>query len=174
MEMVAALIAATFAAAGMNSAPAEPSNAGQSITSVEGGVPSAQSDGPESAPGHWANTPPSNVANQPAPPPGYGQPAPSALTDGHMHPKVAQVGSNRTKASWYASPFGAFTTAHRTLPKGTRLNVCALKSGRCVEVTVRDRGPFVAGRDLDLSKQAFAQIAPLSSGVAAVTWRTAA
>jgi rare lipoprotein A len=48
----------------------------------------------------------------------------------------------------------AFTAAHRTLPFGTRLKVTDLESGRHVQVTVTDRGPFVRGRVLDLSRAA--------------------
>jgi rare lipoprotein A len=61
------------------------------------------------------------------------------------------------------------TAAHRSLPFGTRLIVCA---DRCVEVRINDRGPFVAGRDLDLSEAAFAVIADTDAGlVRAWTWR---
>ena len=42
----------------------------------------------------------------------------------------------------------AMTAAHKTLPFGTRLHVC---HHGCVTVTVNDRGPFVRGRQLDLS-----------------------
>lgn len=43
------------------------------------------------------------------------------------------------------------TAAHRTLPLGTKLRVSDPKTKRSVIVTVNDRGPFVKGRDLDLS-----------------------
>jgi rare lipoprotein A len=46
------------------------------------------------------------------------------------------------------------TAAHRTLPFGTRLRVTDLASRRSVDVTVNDRGPFVQGRVLDLSRGA--------------------
>jgi rare lipoprotein A len=46
------------------------------------------------------------------------------------------------------------TTAHRTLPFGTRLRVTNPKNGRSVTVRVNDRGPFVKGRVLDLSQGA--------------------
>ena len=39
--------------------------------------------------------------------------------------------------------------AHRSLPCGTRLQIC--RRGRCVHARVTDRGPFVAGRTLDLT-----------------------
>ena len=43
------------------------------------------------------------------------------------------------------------TAAHRNLPFGTRLKVTNLENGKSVIVKVNDRGPFVAGRILDLS-----------------------
>jgi len=43
------------------------------------------------------------------------------------------------------------TAAHKTLPFGTKLNVCY---ERCAVVRVNDRGPFIPGRSLDLSKGA--------------------
>lgn len=54
----------------------------------------------------------------------------------------------------------ALTCAHKTLPFGTRLKVTSVKTGKSVEVTVTDRGPFTKGRHLDLSKKAFMKIAP--------------
>jgi 3D (Asp-Asp-Asp) domain-containing protein len=48
----------------------------------------------------------------------------------------------------------ALTCAHRTLPFGTRLRVTDRKTKRSVVVTVNDRGPFVRGRNLDLSMAA--------------------
>lgn len=58
--------------------------------------------------------------------------------------------------------------AHRYLPFGTRLLVSNPDNGRAVVVTVTDRGPFVAGRDLDLSYGAFSRIASTGQGVARV------
>jgi len=51
----------------------------------------------------------------------------------------------------------ALTAAHRHLPFGTRLRVT--HGGRSVVVRINDRGPFVAGRDLDLSYAAFQALA---------------
>ncbi len=48
------------------------------------------------------------------------------------------------------------TAAHKTLPLGTRLKVS--RGGESVKVTVNDRGPYVAGRDLDLSLAAAREI----------------
>jgi len=44
-----------------------------------------------------------------------------------------------------------FTAAHRTLPLGTEVRVTDLRSGRHVDVTINDRGPYVRGRLIDLS-----------------------
>lgn len=56
------------------------------------------------------------------------------------------------------------TAAHRYLPFGTRLRVTNPRNGRSVTVRINDRGPYVAGRDLDLSYAAFAQLTNPSRG----------
>ena len=56
----------------------------------------------------------------------------------------------------------ALTAAHKTLPFGTRLQVCFK---RCAVVRVTDRGPYVYGRELDLSKGAADVIGLTGSGV---------
>lgn len=68
------------------------------------------------------------------------------------------------------SRFNAYdlTTAHRYLPFGTKLLVSNPNNGKAVTVTVTDRGPFIAGRDLDLSYGAFSRIANPGQGVARV------
>jgi rare lipoprotein A len=63
----------------------------------------------------------------------------------------------------------ALTAAHRSLPFGTRVRVTHLGSGRSVEVRINDRGPFVAGRIIDLSKAAAQLIGMTASGVARVS-----
>jgi len=85
-----------------------------------------------------------------------------------------QVGS----ASWYAlhsktasgEPMNpnALTAAHRSLPFGTKVLVENLNNGRSVVVRINDRGPFVGGRIIDVSKAAAAQIGMLQSGTAKV------
>ncbi len=50
------------------------------------------------------------------------------------------------------------TTAHRTLPKGTKLVVTNSKNDKSVCVTVTDRGPYIKGRIVDLSYAAGAEI----------------
>ncbi|MES2750177.1 MAG: septal ring lytic transglycosylase RlpA family protein [Pseudomonadota bacterium] len=57
----------------------------------------------------------------------------------------------------------AMTAAHRSLPFGTRLKVT--HGGRSVVVTVNDRGPFIKGRVLDLSKGAARAVGLTSRGV---------
>ena len=59
----------------------------------------------------------------------------------------------------------AFTAAHRTLPQNTLLRVTNVDNGQSVIVRVNDRGPYIPGRDLDLSLAAFTAIAPRSQGV---------
>jgi rare lipoprotein A len=63
----------------------------------------------------------------------------------------------------------ALTAAHRTLPFGTRVRVTHLGSGRSVEVRINDRGPFIAGRIIDLSKAAAEIIGMTASGIARVS-----
>tara|TARA_R110000787_G_scaffold22308_5_gene64944 strand:- start:533 stop:976 length:444 start_codon:yes stop_codon:yes gene_type:complete len=57
------------------------------------------------------------------------------------------------------------TAAHRTLPFNTRIKVINLKNKRTVIVTVNDRGPFVKGRILDLSKAAAKKLGFIKDGV---------
>jgi rare lipoprotein A len=63
----------------------------------------------------------------------------------------------------------AFTAAHRSLPFGTEILVRNLRNGRSVRVRVNDRGPFVAGRIVDLSYHAVQTLDFLREGVADVT-----
>ena len=82
-------------------------------------------------------------------------------------PTTTQVGT----ASWYGPGFHgqetasgetfdqhALTAAHRTLPLGTEATVTNLETGQSVQVTINDRGPYVQGRQLDLSQAAAKQI----------------
>ncbi|NHM06028.1 septal ring lytic transglycosylase RlpA family protein [Flavobacterium sp. CYK-4] len=75
-------------------------------------------------------------------------------------------------ASYYANKFNGrrtasgkrfsndkYTAAHRKLPFGTILRVTNEANGQCVLVEVTDRGPFARGREIDLSKRAFMEIA---------------
>jgi rare lipoprotein A (peptidoglycan hydrolase) len=86
-------------------------------------------------------------------------------------------------ASWYGADFHgkptasgeaydkeAMTAAHRSLPFGTLLLVRSLDTQASVVVRVNDRGPFVEGRDLDLSEAAARILGMTLTGTARVTY----
>ncbi len=77
----------------------------------------------------------------------------------------------RGVASWYGPPFhgrrtsngeiynmDAMTAAHKTLPMGTQVRVLNLQNGKETVVRINDRGPFVPGRVIDLSREAARRI----------------
>lgn len=81
-------------------------------------------------------------------------------------------------ASWYGPRFHgkltangeqynqmALTAAHKSLPFGTVLQVTNLKNGKSVIVRINDRGPFIEGRDLDLSKGTALNLGMIGRGV---------
>lgn len=59
----------------------------------------------------------------------------------------------------------ALTAAHRTLPFGTIVRVTNLKNHQSVVVKINDRGPFIDGRIIDLSRYAFSKIGNTDSGI---------
>lgn len=61
------------------------------------------------------------------------------------------------------------TAAHKKLPFGTKVKVTNLSNNKWVIVRINDRGPFVAGRIIDLSEAAAKKIDMLSKGVVKVT-----
>ncbi len=84
-------------------------------------------------------------------------------------------------ASWYGPGFhgkqtasgerfnqNAMTAAHKTLPLGTVVKVTNQRTGKSIEVKINDRGPFVKGRIIDLSKAAAAKLGTQQSGVGKV------
>jgi rare lipoprotein A len=84
-------------------------------------------------------------------------------------------------ASWYGEPFHGRTTAsgetydmeeltcaHKTLPFGTRLRVENLDNGRSITLRVTDRGPFVGGRIVDVSRKAARELEMIGPGTARV------
>ena len=104
---------------------------------------------------------------------------PSAKTAGGV-----SSGGERGLASWYGREFDGLPTAsgetfrpekisaaHRTLPLGTIVDVLNEKNGKTVRVKINDRGPFVAGRIVDLSKAAAQEIGSVGDGVVPVTLR---
>lgn len=97
----------------------------------------------------------------------------AALTGGAAH-----ANSWTGKASYYShgartasgarfNP-GAMTAAHRSLPFGTRLRVTNLANQRAVTVVINDRGPFVGGRIIDVSRGAADVLGFRANGVAQV------
>jgi peptidoglycan lytic transglycosylase len=60
------------------------------------------------------------------------------------------------------------TAAHRTLPFGTRVRVTELKTGRSVTLRINDRGPFIEGRIVDVSKSAAEELGMVGRGIARV------
>jgi rare lipoprotein A len=60
------------------------------------------------------------------------------------------------------------TAAHKTLPFGTCVEVTSLSTGRSVRVRINDRGPFVAGRIIDVSEAAARDLGMISAGVSRV------
>lgn len=61
------------------------------------------------------------------------------------------------------------TAAHKTLPFNTKVKVTNLSNGKSVVVRINDRGPFVKGREIDLSKAAAVKIGMIKSGTAKVS-----
>lgn len=74
----------------------------------------------------------------------------------------------RRTASGARYDMHALTCAHPSAPFGTRLRVTDLETGRAVEVTVNDRGPFAKGRVIDLSLAAARQLGIVRRGLARV------
>ena len=60
------------------------------------------------------------------------------------------------------------TAAHKTLPLGTKVKVINLTNHKTVKVRITDRGPFIKGRIIDLSRKAAKRINMVDAGVAAV------
>jgi rare lipoprotein A len=90
-----------------------------------------------------------------------------------------QGGKDVATASWYGEPFHGRLTAsgerydmygisaaHKEFPFGSRFRMTHPETGRSVVVTVNDRGPFVAGRDFDLSYGAARKLGMIEEGVA--------
>jgi len=75
---------------------------------------------------------------------------------------------NKLTASGERFDQGALTAAHRTLPFGTMVRVTNTRNGKGVVVRINDRGPYVRGRIIDLSKAAFERIASTRAGVVPV------
>lgn len=89
---------------------------------------------------------------------------------------------SNVEASYYADKFhgrktssgeifdmNALTAAHKTLPFGTVVKVTNLENNKSVNVRINDRGPFVAGREIDISKAAATKLDMIKTGTARVS-----
>lgn len=105
--------------------------------------------------------PPTTAAPKPAPAPAPASKPAEPATSGK---------SESGQASYYSHKPGG--CAHKTIAKGTTLTVTNTKTGATATCVVNDRGPFIAGRIVDLDITVFRQIASTSAGVAPVriTW----
>jgi rare lipoprotein A len=125
----------------------------------------------------------------PPPPPGPSMPAPEIRTQRPYQIKgiwyyplpTAQGYVEEGLASWYGTDFHgkptscgepydmyALTAAHKTLPLGTHVKVSNPENGRSIILRVNDRGPFVAGRIIDLSCKAAEELGTMQKGVSRV------
>ncbi len=94
--------------------------------------------------------------------------------------KKSYGGGSSGMASYYWQPQAlasggrfnpnALTAAHKTLPFGTRVRVTNRNNGRSVVVVINDRGPYIKGRVIDLSRRAAQVVGMTGSGVAPVTY----
>ena len=109
-------------------------------------------------------------------------PLATAPTAPPSDPSLYAVGWTQTGiASWYGEPFHGRTTAaggtydmdeisaaHQTIPFGAWIRVDNLDNGRSIELDVNDRGPFVRGRILDVSRAAARALEMIGPGTARV------
>jgi rare lipoprotein A len=92
-----------------------------------------------------------------------------ATTDGVRPYGVASFYSEGSKtASGETFDPHELTAAHRSLPFGTKLRVTNVATGQSVTVRVNDRGPFVPGRDVDVSHSAAEALGIVGDGLAKV------
>lgn len=95
----------------------------------------------------------------------------TAATAGHRQSMASYYSRGQIVASGaHYNPMG-LTTAHRTLPFGTRVLVTNLRNSHSVVVTVNDRGPAArTGRDFDLSLGAAIKLDMISYGVVPISY----
>ncbi|HUX22275.1 MAG TPA: septal ring lytic transglycosylase RlpA family protein [Spirochaetia bacterium] len=153
--------------------------------------PASTQPAPSTAPPPAASTLPAGPALGAEATPVQQTPLSSKLVVAQLAPEVGDqnleapvVGSSADEiglASWYGSRFhgrltangevydmNKLTAANKTLPFGTVVKVTNLENGKAVDVTINDRGPFVAGRIIDLSRAAAEAVGLTSMGVAKV------
>ncbi|HEY0525770.1 MAG TPA: septal ring lytic transglycosylase RlpA family protein, partial [Stellaceae bacterium] len=108
-------------------------------------------------------------------------PEPATQTVAAYAPTPEPVYEEVGTASWYGPwhqgrktasgerfDMNALTAAHPSLPLDTKARITNLENGRSVEVTVNDRGPYVRGRVIDLSKRAAEKLGMKKQGTATV------
>lgn len=95
------------------------------------------------------------------------------------------IETGKMVASWYGPKFHgkqtanteiynqqAFTAAHKSLPFGTMLRITNPNNNNSVIVRINDRGPYISGRDIDLSKGAAKALGMIEKGVIKVQVET--
>lgn len=107
----------------------------------------------------------------------------ASIALGAFAPVAVEAGSSCGYASHYGHGDGfawqtmangrpmdpdAMTSAHPSLPMGTRIRVTNSSNGKSVNLVISDRGPYHGGRILDLSSGAFSRIASLKQGIARI------
>ena len=92
--------------------------------------------------------------------PGYTQQGIASYYGGKFHGR--KTASGEIFNQWVRS------AAHKSLPLGTKVRVTKLSNGRSIVVRINDRGPFVKGRIIDLSRKAAQDLGIIKSGVAKV------
>lgn len=167
-------VAAMFQAA-VPAAAATWSCSGPSYVCDSGSAKSATKSGYKKASSHKASKKAYQQASY-----DYDAPVKSKKAKKHVASKsYSSGGSLSGKASYYWQPQrvasggwfnpNAMTAAHKTLPFGTKVRVTNKNNGKSVVVTINDRGPYVAGRVIDLSKAAAHAISMQGSGVVPVS-----
>ena len=129
-----------------------------------------------------AAPPPEAGREQPSRRPSAARPAETAGSlESEIAPDAKPLSVETGIASWYGAPYHnrrgsngeiydmhAMTAAHRTLPLGSIVRVTNVQNGHSALVRITDRGPFVEGRVIDLSKAAAEEIGIIRRGTAEV------
>lgn len=103
------------------------------------------------------------------------------IEKGKVQVRIEVISGQYGIASWYGHPFhgrltangetydmGKITAAHKELPFNTKVRVTNLSNGKSVVVRINDRGPFVKGRIIDLSKESARMIDMVDAGISKV------
>lgn len=100
------------------------------------------------------------VGAQAATPPGYSQAGIASYYHDRFHGRKTASGTTYNKS--------ALSAAHKSLPLGSKVKVTDSRTGRSVVVKINDRGPYVKGRVIDLSRAAAQEIGLTKKGLAKV------